>query len=109
MYRMGALLFCAATTMTACVGQIPIVGYDMDGKIIETAIPKERYVQQMRERITDLSDSILPVVGNARYDEVNLHLRGIRLGLGLKGSVGIGDYFRLGGNLGFNLHFSNKL
>jgi hypothetical protein len=98
-----------ATLVTGCFGgEIPIVGYDAEGKAIETLLSKQKYVNQMSGSVRDMSESVIPVADDDRYGDRLSGLRGIRLGLGLKGSVGIGDYWKLGGNIGFGLHFTNK-
>lgn len=98
-----------ATLVTGCFGgEIPVVGYDAEGKAIETLIAKKKYVAQMTSSVQDMSESVIPVASDERYGARLSGLRGIRLGLGLKGSVGIGDYWKLGGNIGFAMHFSNK-
>ena len=91
-----------------CRGEIPVVGLDAEGKMIETLVPEEKYVAQMTENIDRLSESLVPVVDADDYGRLLSGLRGVRLGLGLKGSVGLGDYWKLGGNIGFHLHFANK-
>src|SRR4051794_10528618 len=83
--------------LAACRGQIPIVGYDAEGKVIETMIPKRRYLAQLGDGVNRLSESVIPVADGAEYGRRLSGLRGIRLGLGLAGSVGIGDYWKLGG------------
>ena len=105
--RISAVLLCAAS-LCGCMGNIPVVGYDADGKIIETAIPQNKFVAQMGESVQKLSDTVVPVADSESYGRMLSGLRGVRLGLGLKGSVGLGDYFKLGGNVGFHLHFANK-
>jgi hypothetical protein len=93
--------------LSACQGEIPVVGFDAEGKAIETMVPRRRYVTQLASNVDQMSESVLPVMDSDKAT-TQLGLRGIRLGLGLKGSVGLGDYWKLGGNIGFNLHFANK-
>ena len=92
----------------SCSGQIPVVGFDAEGKLIETMMPQDKYVSQMSRGVTDITESVIPVAETQSQKLALSGLRGIRLGLGLKGSVGLGDYWKLGGNIGFNLHFANK-
>lgn len=109
MVRKGLLLavpFVAA--LSGCVGEIPVVGLDAEGKAIETMAPKRKFVAGLTENVDKMSDSVIPVADSEQYGRLMSGLRGIRLGLGLKGSAGLGDYWKLGGNIGFNLHFSNK-
>jgi len=94
--------------LAGCSGQIPVVGFDAEGKIIETMMPHDKYVSQMSRGVSDMTESVIPVAETESQKIALSGLRGIRLGLGLKGSVGLGDYWKLGGNIGFNLHFANK-
>lgn len=97
-----------ALALTGCFGELPVVGYDAEGKVIETMIPKRKFVAQLSSSVDDIADSVVPIVDGKEYGRRLSGLRAIRLGLGLKGSVGIGDYWKLGGNIGFHLHFANK-
>lgn len=106
--RMLAFLPLAALVTSCFGGEIPVVGYDAEGKAIETLLPQRKFVKQLATSVDDLSDSVLPVLDADQYGRKLSGLRGIRLGLGLKGSVGVGDYWKLGGNVGFHLHFANK-
>jgi hypothetical protein len=51
---------------------------------------------------------VVPVADGDAYGRRLSGLRGVRLGLYLRGSVGLGDYWKLGGYAGFNLHFANR-
>ena len=108
--KLRIYLIAGATSavLSGCLGQIPVVGLDADGKLIETMMPQDRYVAQMSSGVTDMAESVVPVAETQSQKMALSGLRGVRLGLGLKGSVGLGDYFKLGGNIGFNLHFANK-
>ncbi len=103
---LGSALLLAA--LAGCRGEIPIVGYDAEGKVIETMIPKRKYVAQLGDSVNRLSESVVPIADGEAYGRKLSGLRRVRLGLGLAGSVGIGDYWKLGGNVAFALQFTNK-
>ena len=103
-----ALAVPAALLLSGCQGEIPVVGQDAEGKAIETMVSHRRYVRQLADNVTQMSESVVPVADSEHYGRLLSGMRGIHLGLGLQGSVGIGDYWKLGGNIGFDLHFTNK-
>lgn len=92
---------------TGCLGTLPVVGLDEDGKVIEHMIKKREYVNRLTSSVTDLQDSVIPALDGEEARSINA-LRQAQLGLGLQGTVGIGDYFNLGGNIGFRLVFTNQ-
>ena len=101
------LLMPMAFGLFGCMGELPVVGLDDNGKPIETMIPQRKYVAQLSESMERMQQSVLPAVDSETARQLS-GLRTARLGLGLKGEVGIGDYFKLGGNIGFRLGFTNK-
>lgn len=93
--------------MSGCLGQIPVVGLDEDGKVIETMIKKNDYVTRLKSSVTDLQDSVVPTLDSEEARGISA-LRQTQFGLGLSGEVGIGDHFNLGGNIGFRLVFADQ-
>lgn len=93
--------------ISGCLGTLPVVGLDENGKVIEEMIKKRDYVNRLSSSVTDLQESVLPTLDGEEARSVNA-LRQAALGLGLQGTVGIGDYFSLGGNIGFRLVFANQ-
>jgi len=97
----------ALLLLTGCVGELPIVGLDRDGKVIDTAIRQGDYVEKMVTSVTDMQDSVIPILDDDDARSM-MELREAALGLHLSGSVGLGDYFKLAGTIGFRLVFTNK-
>lgn len=93
--------------LTGCFGSLPIVGLDAEGKVIEQMIEEGKFKTQMSENLTNLQDSVIPVLDSEQTRQM-LDLREAKLGLQLKGSAGLGDFFKLAGNIGFRLVFTNK-
>ena len=96
-----------ALLLASCRGEIPMVGLDKDGKQIETMVRREKFEESLTLGLNDLQDSAVPALDNAPNGK-EWFLREVRLGLGVQGSIGLGDYFKLGGNIGFRLCFANK-
>ncbi len=108
MIRSGAWILAPLLfAVTGCLGQIPVVGLDEDGKLIESMVKKNDYVNHLTSSVNDLQDSVVPALDSDEARGVTA-LRQAQLGLGLTGSVGLGDYFKLGGNIGFRLVFANQ-
>lgn len=96
-----------ALVVSGCLGQIPVVGLDEEGKVIETMVKKNDYVSRLKASVTDLQDSVIPVLDSEEARGIS-SLRQTQFGLGLSGEVGIGDHFNLGGNIGFRLVFADN-
>ena len=103
-----ALVASATSVTSGCVGEIPIIGFDREGKTIESMVSESRYLKETGAGVNRMSESVVPVLDSEAYGRKLSGLRGIRVGLGLKGSVGLWDYWKLGGNIGLGLHFTNK-
>ena len=101
------LLGAFAISISGCMGTLPIVGLDKNGKRIEERIRRDKFVTKMAQSATDLQESVIPVMDSEDAQKM-MNLREVTLGLGLKGSAGLGDYFKLAGNIGFRFVFANK-
>jgi len=89
------------------MGTLPVVGLDANGKVIEQMIDRNKFKAQMTQSLLDLQESVIPVLDSEQTRRM-LDLREAKLGLQIKGSAGLGDYFKLAGNIGFRLVFTNK-
>lgn len=102
------ILFCLTTTMMGCVGGvIPIVGLDKSGKVIETLIKEDDFGNHFSTSIRNMQDSAIPALDSNAARRMS-SLREAKLGLFLKGEIGIGDSFNLGGSSGFKFVFANR-
>ena len=89
-----------------CRGELPVVGIDKEGKEYEIMIKQNRYFSDLAGTVYDLQESAIPALDTGEARSM-LGLRNIKVGLGIKGSAGLGSYWKLGGEIGFHLHFAN--
>jgi len=101
-------LVVTSVLLSGCNGQIPIVGLDADGKAIETMVKQDDFEEFLVSSLNDLQESTIPTLDNAPTGR-QWFMRNFQLGLAVEGSVGVGDYYRLGGYAGFRMNFTNKL
>ena len=94
------------TVLPGCAGELPVVGLDADGKEISTMVPRHTYVQRMAGGVDEMQQSVLPAM-DGRAARQMMRLRELRLGLSVKGEVGLGELFKLAGNIGVRLGFTN--
>lgn len=105
--RRAVLTVISIVLLCACEGDIPVVGLDDDGREIETMVPSGALVERMSTTLGDVQESAIPSLDSERARKI-LGLRQARLGVFLTGSVGLGDWFKIGGNVGLQLGLSNK-
>lgn len=93
---------------SACTGDLPVVGIDPTGKIVEKMVSGKIFEKFLKKSLTDMQDTVIPVVDEQQAERVRAWaLRKVLLGLGLKGSIGFFDIVKLGGSIGFRLVFTN--
>ena len=96
-----------AAIVTGCFVHIPIVGLDENGKVIETMVKRNTYINRLTGSMTDMQDSVIPALDSEEGRKL-MSMREANLGLHLKGEAGIGEYFKLGGQIGFRFLFANQ-
>jgi hypothetical protein len=106
-YDVKVILLLCAVSVVGCQGEIPLVGLDANGKQIETMAKRADFENYLTTGLNDLQESIIPSLDQAPSGR-DWFLREVRVGLGVQGSVGLGEFFKLGGNVGFRLFFADK-
>jgi hypothetical protein len=91
-FKVALALLSLAAALGGCAGQIPVVGLDENGKTIEQLVKKRDYVARLASSVGDLQDSVVPVL-DSEDGRSEREMRQMQLGLGLAGTVGIGEFF----------------
>jgi hypothetical protein len=109
LYRSTAI---AATLVLASIAraaepEIPVVGMDDAGEVLEATVPVPKYVERLRGAVGSVRESTLPVL--ARHaGGPGWRLRTMVVGLGVNAEIGIGPILKVGATPRFRLAFSNS-
>lgn len=102
-----AITFLASLFLVSCMGEIPVIGLDKSGEAFEAMLSTTKYKEELRNNLSAIQETVIPEM-DAQSGKKRFHLRWVYVGLGVRGQIGIGEYFTLAGNIGFDLGFSNK-
>src|SRR5437868_5733805 len=100
---LGTLI--AAGALSACHGELPVVGLDADGKPFQAMLKEKNYMETLSQAMTDLQDSTIPALDEDPARRM-IKLHEVSIGLKVRAGGGIVVY-KISGEVGFYLHFAN--
>lgn len=109
-WLLGLGLVANQLILTGCTsGDVPVIGVIKDGAFIERFVGSDAYANKLTNVIEDIQEQSIPVLDAQEFTRGSSEwqLRRVMIGAGAEGSIGLGEFVRLGGTVGFRVVFSN--